>query len=77
MARLNFMRWSGRSQCLLIQAVLDPAFIESMQSNSIPESQFRLWIAKEDVPTTYRGRVRGRFEDWATANPSRTVGIGF
>ena len=67
MARVNKMRWSGRSQDLLIRAVADPAFIAVMQSRGIPESQLRLWVAQTDVPITFRGQMRGWVEDWAHA----------
>ncbi len=67
MARVNLMRWSGRSQDLLAKAVADPAFIAAMQANGIPESQLRLWVAQTDVPTTFRGQMRGWVEDWAHA----------
>jgi len=65
MARVNLMRWSGRSQDLLARAVADPAFIAAMQARAIPESQLRLWVSKEDVPITFRGQMRGWVEDWA------------
>ena len=61
------MRWSGRSQDLLTRAVADPAFIAAMQANGIPVAHLRLWVAQTDVPTTYRGQMRGWVEDWAHA----------
>ena len=67
MARVNLMRWSGRSQDLLLRAVADPDFIAAMQARGIPESQLRLWVAQTDVPITYRGQMRGWVEDWAHA----------
>jgi len=42
-----------------------------MQVRGIPESQLRLWLAKEEVPITFRGQMRGWVEDWAHANPDR------
>ena len=68
MARPNTMRWSGRSQDLLIRAVADSRFIIAMQGRGVPESQLRLWIAQTDVPVTFRGQMRGWLEDWAHAN---------
>ena len=68
MARPNLMRWSGRSQDLLAKAVADPAFVASIQAKGIPVAHLRLWVAQTDVPTTYRGRMRGWLEDWAHAN---------
>ena len=68
MARVNMMRWSGRSQDLLARAVTDPAFVAAMQARAIPESQLRLWLAQTDVPITFRGPMRGWVEDWAHAN---------
>ncbi len=53
MTRVNLMRWSGRSQDLLVRAVADPALIAAMQANGIPESQLRLWVAQTDVPITF------------------------
>ena len=76
MVRMNTMRWSGRSQALLAQAVTDPGFISAMQAKGIPESQLRLWMSQTDVPITFRGQMRGWLEDWANANPTRAVGIG-
>jgi hypothetical protein len=76
MARLNTLRWSGRSQGLLAQAVADPTFLAAMQLEGIAESHLRLWISLTDVPITMRGLMRGRLEDWAHANPSRSVGAG-
>lgn len=73
MARINTMRWSGRSQDLLARAVADPAFIAAMQAKAIPESQLRLWVSKEEVPITCRGQMRGWVEDWAHANPPATA----
>ncbi len=67
MAQMNIMRWSGRSQDLLFQAVSDPAFIAAMQARGIPESQLRLWVSQTDVPSTFRGQMRGWLEDWAYA----------
>ncbi len=67
MARPNTMRWSGRSQDLLVRAILDPAFVVAMQTRGVPESQLRLWIAQSDVPVTFRGQMRGWLEDWAHA----------
>ena len=75
MPKLHAMRWSGRSQVLLIQAVSDPAFVGSMQARGIPESYLRLWIAQNDVATKYRGNLRGWLEDWAHDNPHRTASI--
>jgi len=71
MARVNLMRWSGRSQDLLARAAADTAFVADMQSRGIPESQLRLWVAQTDVPVTFRGQMRGWVEDWAHANPSK------
>lgn len=68
MARVNLMRWSGRSQDLLAKAVADPAFITAMQANGIPESHLRLWVAQTDVPITFRGQMRGWVEDWGHTN---------
>lgn len=68
MARPNLMRWSGRSQDLLAKAVNDPAFVASIQAKGIPVAHLRLWVAQTDVPSTYRGRMRGWLEDWAHAN---------
>lgn len=77
MVRVNTMRWSGRSQCLLIQAVLDPGFVADMQVLGIPVAHLRHWIVQTDVPITFRGQMRGRLEDWAIANPGCTAGMGF
>ncbi len=74
MARVNMMRWSGRSQDLLVRAVADQTFVADMLSRGIPESQLRLWIAKEEVPISFRGRMRGWVEDWAHANPESAAG---
>lgn len=70
MARVNLMRWSGRSQDLLVRAIADPAFVAAMQTRGIPISQLRLWVAQTDVPITYRGQMRGWLEDWEHANAS-------
>lgn len=64
MATTNTLRWSGRSQDLLAQAVTDGAFVLAMQARGIPESHLRLWVAKIDVPITVRGQMRGWLEDW-------------
>ena len=74
MARVNLMRWSGRSQDLLIRAVADPDFIAAMQTRGIPASHLRLWVAQTDVPTTFRGQMRGWVEDWAHDNPVYKAG---
>ena len=70
MARMSTMRWSGRSQDLLIQAVADPAFVSAMRARGVPESQLRLWVAQTDVPITFRGQMRGWLEDWMHAKSS-------
>ena len=64
MARLNTMRWSGRSQDLLFQAVADPVFVSAMLARGIPESQLRFWVNQTDVPIRFRGQMRGWLEDW-------------
>ena len=74
MARVNLMRWSGRSQDLLMRALADPGFIADMQARGIPSSQLRLWVAQTDVPITFRGQMRGWVEDWAHSNPGSTSG---
>lgn len=68
MVRPNTMRWSGRSQDLLVKAVADPAFVREMQTRGVPESQLRFWIVQTDVPITFRGQMRGLLEDWAHAH---------
>ena len=74
MARPSTLRWSGRSQDLLIRAVADPAFVVAMQARGIPAAHLRLWVAQTDVPTTYRGQMRGWVKDWAHVNPKGFVG---
>ena len=74
MPRPNCLRWSGRSQDLLARAVADPVFVTAMQANGIPATHLRLWVAQTDVPTTFRGQMRGWVEDWAHANPVYKAG---
>ena len=46
-----------------------------MRVRGIPESQLRLWIYKDDVPTSFRANMRCWLEDWLHANPKQAVGI--
>lgn len=74
MVKVNSMRWSGRSQDLLVRAIADPAFIVAMRKHGLPESQMRLWLSLIDVPITYRAQLRGWLEDCAHGHPDCTMG---
>ena len=65
MPRIRSLRWSGRSQDLLVLAAADPEFLSEMGRRGMPASQIQLWIRERDVPITYRSEVRGLVEDWA------------
>lgn len=74
MVRVNTMRWSGRSQDLLIRAAADAAFVADMRAAGIPEAHLRNWISQTDVPITFRGQMRGWLEDWAYKHPLGSSG---
>ena len=68
MVHNNTMRWSSRSQDLLARAVVDPAYINAMQAKGLSESQLHPWVAKDEVPISFRDQAGSLVEDWTYAN---------